>query len=158
MDAESLERSLGCVSDSNNTVTCKTSHYLQIEMSKCMVSFIDWYLLRINASEREKIKVRLSPAPVEPNYFQITQNIKCIQISWNAYFQSARHGDPHTHTIDNVDLDHEGLYTCVVGNGELANWRHRSILIWKVGKFPALAIVTNMSNYISEYSEQLRLI
>ena len=32
--------------------------------------------------------------------------------------QSARHGDPHTHTIDNVDLDHEGLYTCVVGNGE----------------------------------------
>ena len=27
-------------------------------MSKCMVSFIDWYLLRINASEREKIKVR----------------------------------------------------------------------------------------------------
>jgi len=57
----------------------------QIDMSKCMVSFIDWYLLRINASEREKIK-------------------------------SARHGDPHTHTIDNVDLDHEGLYTCVVGN------------------------------------------
>jgi len=99
----------------------------QIDMSKCMVSFIDWYLLRINASEREKIK-------------------------------SARHGDPHTHTIDNVDLDHEGLYTCVVGNGESANWRHRSILIWKVGKFPALAIVTNMSNYISEYSEQLRLI
>ena len=81
VDAESLERSLGCVSDSNNTVTCKTSHYLQIDMSKCMVSFIDWYLLRINASEREKIKVRLSPAPVEPNYFQITQNIKCIQIS-----------------------------------------------------------------------------
>ena len=31
--------------------------------------------------------------------------------------QSARHGDPHTHTIENVDLDHEGLYTCVVGNG-----------------------------------------
>lgn len=57
----------------------------QIDMSKCMVSFIDWYLLRINASEREKIK-------------------------------SARHGDPHTHTIENVDLDHEGLYTCVVGN------------------------------------------
>merc|ERR550532_648299 len=56
----------------------------QIDMSKCMVSFIDWYLLRINASEREKIK-------------------------------SARRGDPHTHIIDNVDLDHEGLYTCDVG-------------------------------------------
>jgi len=57
----------------------------QIDMSKCMVAFIDWYHLRINASEREKIK-------------------------------SARRGDPHTHTIDNVDMDHEGLYTCVVGN------------------------------------------
>ena len=34
-------------------------------------------------------------------------------------FQSARRGDPHTHVIENVDLDHEGLYTCVVGNGEL---------------------------------------
>lgn len=50
-----------------------------------MVAFIDWYHLRINASEREKIK-------------------------------SARRGDPHTHVIDNVDMDHEGLYTCVVGN------------------------------------------
>lgn len=69
-------------------------------------------------------------------------------ISSTAYLQSARHGDPHTHTIDNVDLDHEGLYTCVVGNGKLDNWRHRSILILKVGKFPAPAIVTNMSNYI----------
>ena len=33
--------------------------YLQIDMSKCMVAFIDWYHLRINASEREKIKVSL---------------------------------------------------------------------------------------------------
>jgi len=57
----------------------------QIDMSKCMVAFIDWYHLRINASEREKIK-------------------------------SARRGDPHTHVIHNVDMDHEGLYTCVVGN------------------------------------------
>lgn len=30
----------------------------QIDMSKCMVAFIDWYHLRINASEREKIKVK----------------------------------------------------------------------------------------------------
>ena len=41
--------------------------FLQIDMSKCMVSFIDWYLLRINASEREKIKVRI---PVD--YFKYT--------------------------------------------------------------------------------------
>ena len=38
-----------------DTVT-KFSHF-QIDMSKCMVAFIDWYHLRINASEREKIKV-----------------------------------------------------------------------------------------------------
>lgn len=64
----------------------ESAHFrCQIDMSKCMVAFIDWYHLRINASEREKIK-------------------------------SARRGDPHTHIIDNVDLDHEGLYTCVVGN------------------------------------------
>ena len=31
---------------------------LQIDMSKCMVAFIDWYYLRINSSEREKIKVQ----------------------------------------------------------------------------------------------------
>ena len=37
--------------------------FLQIDMSKCMVSFIDWYLLRINASEREKIKVRACTVP-----------------------------------------------------------------------------------------------
>ena len=49
--------------------------FLQIDMSKCMVSFIDWYLLRINASEREKIKVR----PVD--YFKNTcWNLKCILI------------------------------------------------------------------------------
>eukprot|EP00090_Calanus_glacialis_P005245 TRINITY_DN14063_c0_g1_i1.p1 TRINITY_DN14063_c0_g1~~TRINITY_DN14063_c0_g1_i1.p1 ORF type:complete len:173 (-),score=31.25 TRINITY_DN14063_c0_g1_i1:625-1143(-) len=57
----------------------------QIDMSKCMVAFIDWYYIRINGSEREKIK-------------------------------SARRGDPHTHVIQSVDQDHEGLYTCVVGN------------------------------------------
>ena len=39
----------------SDTVT-KFSHF-QIDMSKCMVAFIDWYHLRINASEREKIKV-----------------------------------------------------------------------------------------------------
>ena len=34
------------------------------------------------------------------------------------FFQSARAGDPHTHQISNVDPHHEGLYTCVVGNGK----------------------------------------
>ena len=43
-------------------------------------------------------------------------------------FQSAMHGDPHTHQIRNVDPHHEGLYTCVVGNGELT-WQ---IIIFKV--------------------------
>lgn len=57
----------------------------QIDMSKCMVAFIDWYYIRINGSEREKIK-------------------------------TARRGDPHTHVIQSVEQDHEGLYTCVVGN------------------------------------------
>ena len=34
------------------------------------------------------------------------------------YRQNAREGDPHTHQISRVSPDHEGLYTCVVGNGE----------------------------------------
>ena len=33
-------------------------------------------------------------------------------------FQSARHGDPHVHQIERVYPHHEGVYTCVVGNGE----------------------------------------
>jgi len=57
----------------------------QIDMSKCMVAFIDWYHDSMNGSERRKVK-------------------------------SARNGDPHTHEISNVDPQHEGLYTCVVGN------------------------------------------
>jgi len=57
----------------------------QIDMSKCMVAFIDWYHDSMNGSERKKVK-------------------------------SARAGDPHTHQITNVDPQHEGLYTCVVGN------------------------------------------
>ena len=133
-------------------------------MSKCMVSFIDWYLLRINASEREKIKVRREPlpAPVECQLLWKLLNIKCTsviiwivhqmhkQIEWAVeltvirVFQSARHGDPHTHTIDNVDLDHEGLYTCVVGNGELITCRHYSFLISQVENFTAIA--NNVSN------------
>ena len=32
--------------------------------------------------------------------------------------QSARYGDPHVHQIERVYPHHEGLYTCVVGNGE----------------------------------------
>ena len=66
---------------SDISISCSTSKvltfnsFLQIDMSKCMVSFIDWYLLRINASEREKIKVR----PVD--YFKNTcWNLKCILI------------------------------------------------------------------------------
>ena len=30
---------------------------------------------------------------------------------------TARTGDPHTHQIERVNPRHEGLYTCVVGNG-----------------------------------------
>ena len=32
--------------------------------------------------------------------------------------QSARYGDPHVHEIDRVHPQHEGVYTCVVGNGK----------------------------------------
>ena len=35
-----------------------------------------------------------------------------------AVFQSARVGDPNIHEISRVRPHHEGLYTCVVGNGE----------------------------------------
>ena len=35
-------------------------------------------------------------------------------------FQNARtRGDPHTHSIQRVHPLHEGLYTCVVGNGTI---------------------------------------
>ena len=38
------------------------------------------------------------------------------------HFQNARtRGDPHTHSIQRVQQFHEGLYTCVVGNGILNN-------------------------------------
>merc|ERR1719412_3328161 len=59
----------------------------QIDMSKCMVAFIDWYHEGLDGSARRKVK-------------------------------NAREGDPHTHHISRVSPDHEGLYTCVVGNGE----------------------------------------
>merc|ERR1712079_450573 len=59
----------------------------QIDMSKCMVAFIDWYHDNFDG-ERRKVK-------------------------------SARSSrDPHTHEISRVEARDEGLYTCVVGNGE----------------------------------------
>jgi len=57
----------------------------QIDMSKCMVAFIDWYHEGLDGSAGRKVK-------------------------------NAREGDPHTHQISRVSPDHEGLYTCVVGN------------------------------------------
>jgi hypothetical protein len=33
--------------------------------------------------------------------------------------QTARSGDPHTHIIQRVEPTHEGLYTCVAGNGKI---------------------------------------
>lgn len=57
----------------------------QIDMSKCMVAFIDWYHESLDGSPRKKVK-------------------------------SARYGDPHVHEIDRVHQQHEGVYTCVVGN------------------------------------------
>jgi hypothetical protein len=33
-------------------------------------------------------------------------------------FQTAKSGDPHTHIIQRVEPTHEGLYTCVAGNGK----------------------------------------
>ena len=57
-------------------------------MSKCMVAFIDWYHERMDGEGgREKIK------------------------------NARTRGDPHTHMIQRVQPFHEGLYTCVVGNG-----------------------------------------
>ena len=42
-----------------------------------------------------------------------------ISLSFYCFYrQNAREGDPHTHQISRVSPDHEGLYTCVVGNGE----------------------------------------
>ena len=38
-------------------------------------------------------------------------------LRWFA-LQSARYGDPHVHQIERVFPHHEGLYTCVVGNGK----------------------------------------
>jgi len=59
----------------------------QVDMSKCMVAFIDWYHERIDGEGgREKIK------------------------------NARTRGDPHTHSIQRVEPGHEGLYTCVVGN------------------------------------------
>ena len=44
------------------------------------------------------------------------------------FFQNARtRGDPHTHSIQRVQQFHEGLYTCVVGNG--INSQHRFLHI-----------------------------
>ena len=44
------------------------------------------------------------------------------------FFQNARtRGDPHTHSIQRVQQFHEGLYTCVVGNG--INSKHRYLSI-----------------------------
>lgn len=57
----------------------------QIDMSKCMVAFIDWYHDSLDGSSRKKVK-------------------------------SARYGDPHVHQIHRVHPQHEGVYTCVVGN------------------------------------------
>jgi len=59
----------------------------QVDMSKCMVAFIDWYHERFDGEGgREKIK------------------------------NARTRGDPHTHSIQRVQQFHEGLYTCVVGN------------------------------------------
>jgi len=59
----------------------------QVDMSKCMVAFIDWYHERFDGEGgREKIK------------------------------NARTRGDPHTHSIRRVQQFHEGLYTCVVGN------------------------------------------
>lgn len=59
----------------------------QVDMSKCMVAFIDWYHERMDGEGgREKIK------------------------------NARTRGDPHTHMIQRVQPFHEGLYTCVVGN------------------------------------------
>eukprot|EP00090_Calanus_glacialis_P001710 TRINITY_DN11240_c0_g1_i2.p1 TRINITY_DN11240_c0_g1~~TRINITY_DN11240_c0_g1_i2.p1 ORF type:complete len:142 (-),score=35.50 TRINITY_DN11240_c0_g1_i2:362-787(-) len=66
-------------------------------------------------------------SPGEPAYFQCQIDMsKCMVafISWyhdtgdgtQRKVKSARAGDPHTHQISNVDPDHEGTYTCVVGN------------------------------------------
>ena len=73
-------------------------------MSKCMVAFIDWYHDNIDG-ERRKVKVQKS----------LLKNI----LYWLKIFQSARSSrDPHTHEISRVEARDEGLYTCVVGNGE----------------------------------------
>jgi hypothetical protein len=59
----------------------------QVDMSKCMVAYIDWYHERMDGEGgREKIK------------------------------NARTRGDPHTHSIQRVHPLHEGLYTCVVGN------------------------------------------
>jgi len=57
----------------------------QIDMSKCMVAFIDWYHDSLDGGARKKVK-------------------------------SARYGDPHVHEISRVQPQHEGVYTCVIGN------------------------------------------
>ena len=41
---------------------------------------------------------------------------------------TARTGDPHTHQIERVNPRHEGLYTCVVGNGKSVI-RNRTLLV-----------------------------
>ena len=67
-----------------------------------------------------------------PNLKNMNVQIKNIQIKKYEYtnnknpFQNARtRGDPHTHSIQRVQQFHEGLYTCVVGNGT-QNFRYIS--------------------------------
>ena len=45
--------------------------------------------------------------------------------------QSARYGDPHVHEIDRVHQQHEGVYTCVVGNGKLPFFSNFQLLLEK---------------------------
>ena len=57
-----------------------------------------------------------------------------ISLSFYCFYrQNAREGDPHTHQISRVSPDHEGLYTCVVGNGESSH-----MIYTQLGLAPAL--------------------
>ena len=62
--------------------------------------------------------------PLNIHMIKLNPNIlRFSNFSSNIYIiivlQSARYGDPHVHEIDRVHPQHEGVYTCVVGNGKI---------------------------------------